>query len=111
MATRTISILTDDFDGHESESIATVRFALDGTEYEIDLDEANQANLRDTLAPYIEKARPVHTATRNGRGTHRTVIASNAGTIRKWAASNGIDIADRGRIPNDVRAQFSEAQQ
>ena len=58
---RTVTELTDDIDG--GEAAETVSFALDGTSYEIDLNDENAAGLRDALAHYIGHARK---ATRGG---------------------------------------------
>jgi hypothetical protein len=55
MAKTLIVKLSDDIDGADADE--TVRFALDGRAYEIDLSAANAAKLRDALKPYIEKGR------------------------------------------------------
>src|SRR5829696_9711830 len=49
MASRTVLVLTDDTDGSEAQ--VTVNFGLDGTQYEIDLSEANAKKLTGALAP------------------------------------------------------------
>jgi hypothetical protein len=56
MAKTVIVKLTDDIDGGDADE--TVRFALDGKSYEIDLSAANAAKVRDALQPFIAKARP-----------------------------------------------------
>ena len=48
-------VLQDDIDG--SEPAQTVHFALDGTDYEIDLSDEHAAELRDCLAPWIAAGR------------------------------------------------------
>src|SRR5512138_1573289 len=57
MAQKVQILLTDDLDG--SEAAGTVRFGLDGTDYEIDLSEKNESVLRDALAQYVGSARKV----------------------------------------------------
>ncbi|MDQ0078526.1 histone-like nucleoid-structuring protein Lsr2 [Arthrobacter oryzae] len=47
MAKRTVVLLEDDIDG--SEANETISFALDGNEYEIDLNEGHAKELRDAL--------------------------------------------------------------
>lgn len=47
--------LIDDITGDEAQE--TVRFALDGTKYEIDLTSANADKLRSALAKYVENGR------------------------------------------------------
>jgi len=49
--------ITDDIDGTEART--TVRFALDGVDYEIDLSEANAKALREALQPYVAAGRVV----------------------------------------------------
>ncbi len=56
MAKTVIVRLTDDIDGEDADE--TVRFALDGRSYEIDLSAANASQLRAALKPYIDKGRP-----------------------------------------------------
>jgi nucleoid-associated protein Lsr2 len=60
MATKITVVLEDDLDGGPADE--TVRFAVGGTDYEIDLSATNAAALRRQLAPCIEHAR------RAGRG-------------------------------------------
>ena len=55
MAQKVQTLFVDDLDGSEAEG--TVRFGLDGTDYEIDLNAKNAQQLRDALARYIT-ARP-----------------------------------------------------
>ena len=50
-------VLIDDLDGSEGEE--TLRYAVDGQEYEIDLSGKNAAKFRSDLKVYIEKSREV----------------------------------------------------
>ena len=52
---QTVVELVDDIDG--SVARESVRFGLDGTEYEIDLSETNAAKFRETLAPFVQASR------------------------------------------------------
>ena len=49
------ALFIDDLDGSAAEG--TVRFGLDGTEYEIDLNEKHAGQLREALARYVNAAR------------------------------------------------------
>jgi hypothetical protein len=70
MAQKVNIVLVDDLDG--SEATESVSFGLDGTSYEIDLNDKNAAQLRDALAPYVGHARKVGSASRrNGRRSCR----------------------------------------
>ncbi len=55
MAQKIQTLFIDDIDGSEAEG--TVRFALDGAEYEIDLNAKHAEALRKSLSRYIEAAR------------------------------------------------------
>ena len=95
---RIITELVDDIDGSKAEE--TVRFAIDGVEYEVDLSEKDAKKLRDAVAGYAAKARKV----RGGRGRRKTTAVSqmDAKAVRAWAKSNNIELSSRGRIPADV---------
>ena len=55
MAQKVQTLFIDDIDGGEADG--TVRFALDGTEYEIDLNAEHTEELRSTLGRYVTHAR------------------------------------------------------
>jgi hypothetical protein len=59
MATYALTTLVDDLDG-SSPADETVRFAIDGTEYEIDLADVHAAELRSALNMYVGAARRVN---------------------------------------------------
>jgi nucleoid-associated protein Lsr2 len=80
-----------------------VRFAVGGTEYEIDLNNKHTAAFRKQLAPFIEHARKA------GRGQRRPRTTSSrqrSGDIRAWAKEQGITVSGRGRIPASVVQQY-----
>jgi Lsr2 len=108
MARRTIQVLTDDLDGGEADE--TVKFGLDGTQYEIDLSKKNAGKMRDALAPFLAAGRKL------GRGGvvvgGRAAVARVRGgaaadrdqnkAIREWAQAKGIKVSDRGRIKQEI---------
>ncbi|MEX5270980.1 Lsr2 family protein [Kocuria sabuli] len=107
-------ILEDDLDGGPAEE--TVRFGLDGTQYEIDLSEENAAKLRDAVRPFIAKARRAQAkqSPKQARsGSARPTGKSNPDTaaIRQWARENGHPVSDRGRIHQDVQKAYYDAHQ
>jgi hypothetical protein len=117
MAQKTIVTLVDDLTGEEAEDISTVEFAIDGVTYEIDLDEKNSAALRDALADYVAAARrtggrraTATTRRRSGGAGTGTPRATSPGgydretskQIREWAKTQGFEVSDRGRVPNNV---------
>jgi hypothetical protein len=107
MAQKTVVRLTDDVDG--SDATETVRFGMDGVGYEIDLSEANAAALREALARYVEHARRAKAAASARRPSTRRARDYDARAVRAWAASHGIELPARGRIPGAVLDQFHAA--
>ena len=71
MAKTVIVKLTDDFDGSDADE--TIYFSVDGRSYEIDVNGANAARLRDALKPFIERGRAVDGTARPARSnrSHR----------------------------------------
>jgi hypothetical protein len=109
MAQKIQTLFIDDIDGGEAEG--TVRFGLDGAEYEIDLSAAHDAELRSALGKYVSHARKVTArGTRPaGRGAGRRPSPVDTTAVRAWARENGIDIKERGRVPADVMAKYQAA--
>jgi hypothetical protein len=113
VAQKITTLFIDDIDGGEADG--TVRFALDGTDYEIDLNAKHSEELRSALGKYVSHARKVGGAARRagGRGAGRVVRGSssalNTTEIRNWARENGYDIKDRGRVPADLVAKYQAA--
>lgn len=108
MARKTHVILIDDLDGSEADE--TVRFGLDGDEYEIDLSQAHLDRLRAALEPFINSGRKI--SGRRSRRSRSSAAGSSLGRsaeIRRWAADAGIPVNARGRIPADVVAKFDAA--
>jgi hypothetical protein len=107
MAQKVQIVLEDDVDG--GEATQTVTFALDGTSYEIDLNDANADKLRAAFAPFVGHARKVSGGQRRGRRQVAVASGASAKEIRDWARSNGHTVPDRGRIPAEVRSAFDAA--
>src|SRR6267142_548443 len=82
MAQKVQTFFVDDLDGSEADG--TVRFGVDGTEYEIDLNAGHAEQLRDALARYVAAG-------------------------REWAKAQGIDVKDRGRVPAELVVKFKAA--
>ena len=106
MAQKVSVVLEDDLTGGPAEQ--TVRFAFEGTDYEIDLNAKNAAKFGKQLAPYLEHARRAGRAQarrpgRTAAGRHRS------GDIRAWAKEPDVAVSERGRIPASVVAQYNAA--
>jgi len=108
VATKTIVRIIDDLDGDElgEGEGESVRFALDGVEYELDLSDANAGALRDVIGPYIEAGR--RTGGRRRTGGHTRQVATDVDTraVRIWAKSRGIEVSSRGRIPQHIVERY-----
>ncbi len=113
MAQKITTLFIDDIDGGEADG--TVRFALDGTDYEIDLNAKHSEELRSALGKYVSHARKVGGTARRtsgraaGRVSRGGSSALNTTEIRNWARENGYDIKDRGRVPADLVAKYQAA--
>ena len=107
MAQKVHIVLEDDLDG--SDATQTVSFGLDGTSYEIDLNDKNAAAMRDALAAYVGHGRKVSGARRGRRSSGASSTGHSAKEIRDWARSHGHDVPERGRIPATVREVFEAA--
>jgi hypothetical protein len=103
------TLLIDDLDGSEAEG--TVRFGLDGTDYEIDLNAEHAQALRDALARYVHAARRARGGARRlARGGRRASASGVDSTeVREWAKAQGIDVKDRGRVPAELVVKFKAA--
>ncbi|GGM07198.1 MULTISPECIES: histone-like nucleoid-structuring protein Lsr2 [Micromonospora] len=107
MARKVITVLTDDLDGGKADR--TVEFSLDGVAYTIDVSDENAGVLRKALDPYINAGRRVGRAPAEAARTSRRAGRPISGmdreqnrAIREWAAKNGYEISERGRIPVSV---------
>jgi hypothetical protein len=109
VALETAVLVVDGPDGHplRADRCQTVRFALDGQSYEIDLSERDAADFRLALQRYVHSGRRTGASAvpRGGtpawQGTAASRRERNA-AIRQWARAHGHDVSDRGRIPMNV---------
>ncbi len=109
MAQKVQTLFIDDLDGSEAEG--SVRFGLDGVEYEIDLNAGHAQELREALAPYVSAARRAGGGARRPAKTGRKAPAGGLNTteIREWAKAQGIEVKDRGRVPAELVVKFKAA--
>jgi hypothetical protein len=96
-------MLEDDLDGGPADE--TLRFGIDGSEYEIDLNDKNAARFHKLLAPFVERARRAGRVPR--RAVRRTAASRRRSRdIRMWARRQGIELSERGRIPSSVVERY-----
>ncbi len=109
MAQKVQTLFVDDLDGSAAEG--TVRFGLDGTGYEIDLNTDHAQALRDALAPYISAGRRAGGVARRPvrKGRKASANGLNSTEVREWAKAQGIEVKDRGRVPAELVVKFKAA--
>jgi nucleoid-associated protein Lsr2 len=103
------TLFIDDLDGSIAEG--TVRFGLDGAEYEIDLNQEHAREMRDVLARYVSAARRANGGARRPARTGRRAPTAGLNTteVREWAKAQGIAVKDRGRVPAELVVKFKAA--
>ncbi len=111
MAQRTQIVLIDDLDGTEIKDgeAQSITFSWSGVDYSIDLSKANADKFEKAIGPYLEKAQRV-----GGRRSRSSASSSSSDqvdtkAVRAWAASNGIELSSRGRVPADVVEKYRAA--
>jgi hypothetical protein len=107
MAQQIQTLFIDDIDG--GAAAGTVRFALDGVEYEIDLSTEHAEELHSALGKYIGHARKAGGTPRRAARGRRAASTFDTTTVRNWARERGYDIKDRGRVPADLVAKYHAA--
>jgi Lsr2 len=113
MAQKTTVQLVDDITGEtiEDGKGRTIKFSVDGADYEIDLAEKQADKFAQALDTYVTHARKVggrrvaSTAARGGKPSRDY----DPKAVRAWAQSNSVDLPARGRIPADVIQRFRDS--
>ncbi|MDH6287994.1 histone-like nucleoid-structuring protein Lsr2 [Rhodococcus opacus] len=115
MARKVVVEMVDDIDGTAfGDDGESIRYAVEGVEYVIDLKDEHAKELRETFEYFIAHS------TRVGGPKHRsdrqvvnpaTARRSSGETqkIRAWAIEQGYEISSRGRIPTEVEHAFHDA--
>jgi hypothetical protein len=117
LAQQTSINLIDDLTG--GQAVETVHFALDGRNFEIDLNKKNAAALRKALGGFVANARkasPTNNRKPQGSVGRASAVARSGGTkadraaylsaVRTWAHDSGLRVGDRGRISADILARY-----
>lgn len=109
MATQTTVTLVDDLDGDQAAE--TVTFGVDGRVFEIDLSAANAERLREVFGPLVQAGRRRGKAAATQAAPKQRATAAvdreQAQAVRDWARSQGMPVADKGRISREVLAAFN----
>jgi hypothetical protein len=107
LAKQVQTLLVDDLDGSPAD--VTLKFALDGKQYEIDLSQANAIRFDEAVDEFVTAARrasrpgskPAQVS--NGRRPKEQTKA-----IRRWLRERGEQVSDRGRIPHQLVELFDK---
>ena len=83
----------------------TIEFTVNGTAYVLDTDKGGAAKFDKAMKPYTDAARTVKAP----RRPRKSGSAERTRKIREWALSQGIGVADRGRVPATIVEQYEEA--
>ena len=113
-----IRVLVDDLDEKPDtpeNPVSRLRYAYDGTEYQIDLSAKNRAAFDKAVEKYIgasqeyiSSAPESKPARRTSGGKGKSSGASRASEVRAWAQTKGIKVPERGRVPAEVKARWEK---
>jgi hypothetical protein len=108
VASRVVTLITDDLDG--SEGAETIAFSLEGVSYEIDLSSTHAQELRSVLEPYMMAGRKT-AGRRDGRRLSDGASADKEQikAMRDWAKKQGLKVSERGRISAEVQDAYNKA--
>ena len=116
VARKIVYQLVDDLDGTElaQGEGETISFAIDGNNYEIDLSRDHARLFRAATEKYVNAARVAGKASK-ATGRSRGAGAASGpkrdlAAVRSWAAANGHQVSERGRVPNAVLEAYDAAQ-
>ena len=102
MARREVIQFFDDLDNSPltQDEVNVIKFSVNGNNYIIDLSAKNAAKFEAALQPYVKVAR-------KDTGTARkTTNSPDPKLIREWAQSQGIEVAARGKLSNEIIEKY-----
>jgi hypothetical protein len=104
---KTVSVVvTDDLDG--SPEAETLAFSFDGQSYEIDLGKKNLENLQKSLQPFMDAGRRT-AQRRTAKAVRGAGPRIDRAAVRTWAADQGLQVSERGRISAEVMSKYEAA--
>ncbi|AZA12512.1 Lsr2 family protein [Corynebacterium choanae] len=114
MARKEITRYYDDLTGEpiDEQDLQVLRFALDETHYQLDLSPASAQEVRNTFARLIEVA-SIYVPQQQRQNKRRSAPSQADRELnkarRQWARDNGWDVADRGKLSDELLRAFDEA--
>lgn len=110
MAKKVVVQFVDDIDDKPITSGGEhITFAVDGVEYEIDLNDKNAREFHRKISYYTEYATKVNRRGRKSPERRTSAGQGNTKAIREWALANGYEVSARGRIPANIEEAYNTA--
>lgn len=108
MAQNTHIVYVSDLSGKDIEDNdqPTTTFGWNGSNYEIDLTATEAEKFNKVIAPYLNAGRKV-TGGKSSKKTKTTSSGPSAAEVRLWAQGQGIEVTNRGRVPQSVYDQYN----
>lgn len=99
----------DDLDGKILDEFETVRWSIDGKEYEFDTSPKHAQQFRTTIDKYLAVSRRVGTKKRGRPAAASKATSTSTQVIREWAIDEGYEVSSRGRISAGIIEAFEAA--
>lgn len=106
-----VTTFIDDLDPKGNVPAERRYFTFAGKEYRIDLSDENNEKLEaifsklgDDLAPFLAAAKDIGSVSRST--TARPSSDLDLNEVRLWARENGYEVADRGRIKEEIKEAY-----
>jgi hypothetical protein len=112
VAQKNLVILTCDVEGEEVPATATHHFSVDGKNYVIDLGEVQDKEFLKAILPWTEYARfdkGPKPSSPSAKAKTSKASTGETSKIRSWAADNGFEVGQRGRVPDQVVTAYWQA--
>jgi len=108
-----IPVIKDNLTGEllDEQTAQSVRFAVEGVSYQMDLSEANAKKFYESIKKYTDVAdrvagsQPVARRTTSSTRTDKQTLQD----ARAWLRENGHEVSDRGRIKTDLMDLYMAA--
>lgn len=109
MAKKQVVQFIDDLDGKVLDEFETVRWGLDGKQYEFDTSPQHADKFRSSLEKYLTASRKVGSVRKTRSAAPPKSGKEQTQAIREWARDQGYEVSDRGRIPGAIIEAFDDA--
>lgn len=91
-----------DFDAEQNEDVQEFTFSVNGKDYTVDLSVYARQAFEKAVEPFVTVATVVEP-----KATTKGKADGLAPKIREWAKKKGLNLAERGRIPQEIIDQYT----